>query len=94
MSDEIRRLSDELAREPASLVFLPLGEALRRQGQTDFALKVARVGGWVSFLEVHDPTHEFNYRYLLFLFELRKWKQLQIFTFDFRKSFSIVSKLV
>ena len=44
MSDEIRRLSDELAREPASLVFLPLGEALRRQGQTDFALKVALRG--------------------------------------------------
>ena len=44
MSDEIRRLSDELAREPASLVFLPLGEALRRQGQVDFALKVALRG--------------------------------------------------
>ncbi|MFL5562184.1 MAG: roadblock/LC7 domain-containing protein [Gemmatimonadaceae bacterium] len=44
MSDEIRRLSDELAREPGSLVFLPLGEALRRQGQTDFALKVALRG--------------------------------------------------
>ena len=44
MSDEIRRLSDELAREPASLVFLPLGEALRRHGQTDFALKVALRG--------------------------------------------------
>jgi len=44
VSDEIRRLSDELAREPASLVFLPLGEALRRQGQTDFALKVALRG--------------------------------------------------
>ena len=44
MSDEIRRLSDELAREPASLVFLPLGEALRRQGQVDFALNVALRG--------------------------------------------------
>jgi predicted regulator of Ras-like GTPase activity (Roadblock/LC7/MglB family) len=44
VSDEIRRLSDELAREPASLVFLPLGEALRRQGQVDFALKVALRG--------------------------------------------------
>ena len=41
MSDEVRRLSDELARDPASLVFLPLGEALRRQGQLDIALKVA-----------------------------------------------------
>lgn len=44
MSDEIRRLSDELAREPGSLVFLPLGEALRRQGQLDIALKVALRG--------------------------------------------------
>ena len=34
MSDEIRRLSDELARDPSSLVFVPLGEALRRQGAT------------------------------------------------------------
>ena len=41
MSDEVRRLSDELARDPASLVFLPLGEALRRQGQLDISLKVA-----------------------------------------------------
>lgn len=44
MSDEIRRLSDELAREPGSLVFLPLGEALRRQGQLEIALKVALRG--------------------------------------------------
>ncbi|HEX8849984.1 MAG TPA: tetratricopeptide repeat protein [Gemmatimonadaceae bacterium] len=44
MSDEIRRLSDELARDPGSLVFLPLGEALRRQGQVELALKVALRG--------------------------------------------------
>ena len=44
MSDEVRRLSDELARDPASLVFLPLGEVLRRQGQLDIALKVATRG--------------------------------------------------
>ncbi|HEX6535378.1 MAG TPA: tetratricopeptide repeat protein [Gemmatimonadaceae bacterium] len=41
MSDEIRRLSEELARDPSSLVFLRLGEALRRAGQLDLALKVA-----------------------------------------------------
>ena len=40
MSDEIRRLSDELARDPSSLVFLQLGEALRKSGQLDVALKV------------------------------------------------------
>jgi tetratricopeptide (TPR) repeat protein len=42
--DDIRRLSDELARDPASLVFLQLGEALRRQGQLDLAVKVALRG--------------------------------------------------
>jgi predicted regulator of Ras-like GTPase activity (Roadblock/LC7/MglB family) len=41
VSDEIRRLSDELARDPSSLVFLQLGESLRRQGQTDLAHRVA-----------------------------------------------------
>lgn len=44
MSDEIRRLSDELARDPSSLVFLQLGEALRRSGQLDLALRVALRG--------------------------------------------------
>lgn len=44
MADQIRRLSDELARDPASMAFLPLGEALRRRGQTDLALKVALRG--------------------------------------------------
>lgn len=41
MADDVRRLSDELARDPASLVFVPLGEALRRQGQLDLAARVA-----------------------------------------------------
>lgn len=44
MVDEIRRWSDELAREPGSLVFLQLGEALRRQGQLEIALKIALRG--------------------------------------------------
>jgi tetratricopeptide (TPR) repeat protein len=51
MSDEIRRLSEELAREPSSLVFVQLGEALRRGRQPDLALQVARRG-----LERH-PHH-------------------------------------
>jgi predicted regulator of Ras-like GTPase activity (Roadblock/LC7/MglB family) len=42
--DEIRRLSEELARNPSSPVFLPLGEALRRAGQLDLALHVAERG--------------------------------------------------
>lgn len=44
MADDIRRWSDELARDPASLVFLPLGETLRRQGQLELALKIAMRG--------------------------------------------------
>jgi len=44
MSDEIRRLSDDLARDPASLVFMPLADALRRAGQLDVALRVALRG--------------------------------------------------
>ena len=44
MSDEVRRLSEELARDPASLVFLRLGEALRRSGQLDVALRVSLRG--------------------------------------------------
>jgi tetratricopeptide (TPR) repeat protein len=44
MRDEIRRLSDELARDPSSLVFIQLGEALRQSGQLELALKVALRG--------------------------------------------------
>lgn len=44
MADDVRVWSDELARDPSSLVFLPLGEALRRQGQLDLARKVATRG--------------------------------------------------
>lgn len=44
MSDEIRRWSEELAQDPASMVFVPLGDALRRRGQLGPALKVATRG--------------------------------------------------
>src|SRR5215207_6048614 len=44
MSDDIRRWSDALARDPSSTVFLQLGEALRRQGDAEFALRVALRG--------------------------------------------------
>ncbi|MGH7663600.1 MAG: roadblock/LC7 domain-containing protein [Gemmatimonadaceae bacterium] len=40
MADEIRRLSEAMARDPGSLAFLQLGEALRRRGQLDMAGKV------------------------------------------------------
>ena len=44
MPDEIRVLSEALARDPASPVYLQLGEALRKKGQLDLALKVALRG--------------------------------------------------
>ena len=44
MSDDVRRWSEELARDPSSLVFLQLGEALRKRGQIELALKVALRG--------------------------------------------------
>ena len=52
MADEIRRLSEELARDPGSPVYLELGERLRKAGELDLALKVALRG-----LErhPHDP---------------------------------------
>jgi len=44
MADDIRAWSEDLARDPSSLAFLPLSEALRRQGQLDLALHVAARG--------------------------------------------------
>ncbi|HEV8510595.1 MAG TPA: tetratricopeptide repeat protein [Gemmatimonadales bacterium] len=44
MADEIRALSAQLAQDPQSLVFLRLGEALRRKGQLEAALRVAMNG--------------------------------------------------
>ena len=48
MADDIRALSAQLAQDPHSLVFLRLGEALRRKGQLDSAARVA-----VNGLERH-----------------------------------------
>jgi len=44
MSDDIRSMSALLAADPENLVFLQLGEALRRRGQLDAALKIASSG--------------------------------------------------
>ena len=56
MSDDVRRLSEQLARDPHSRVFVPLGEALRRQGQVDLALKVTLRGleRHPHFVDAHD----------------------------------------
>ena len=43
-ADDIRLLSEALAADPGSLVFLALGEALRRQAQFDLAWRVASKG--------------------------------------------------
>jgi len=53
MSSDIQRWSDELARDPASLAFLDLGEALRRDGQVDVAMTIVRRG-----LERHPDNVE------------------------------------
>jgi predicted regulator of Ras-like GTPase activity (Roadblock/LC7/MglB family) len=44
MADDVRRMSDELAQDPGSRVFVLLGETLRRQGQREMALKVTLRG--------------------------------------------------
>lgn len=44
MPDDIRQMSAQLARDPDSLVFVALSEALRRTGQLEAAAKVA-LGG-------------------------------------------------
>jgi len=44
MADDIRALSEVLARDPASLVYADLAEALRRRGDAAQALRVATQG--------------------------------------------------
>ena len=43
-SDAIRRLSDELARDPGSLAFLSLARLLAESGRTEAAWRIARRG--------------------------------------------------
>jgi predicted regulator of Ras-like GTPase activity (Roadblock/LC7/MglB family) len=43
-ADDIRAMSEALAAEPASLVFLPLGEALLARGEYSHAQRVAQRG--------------------------------------------------
>jgi tetratricopeptide (TPR) repeat protein len=56
VTDEIRALTARLAEEPTSLAFLELGEALRRRGQFDAAVKVARGGlsRYPGLADAHD----------------------------------------
>src|SRR5687767_11816355 len=48
---DLQRWSEEVARDPTSLAFLPLARAFRKQGRRDAALKLCLRG-----LE-HHPTH-------------------------------------
>lgn len=56
MSDDIRTLTARVADEPTSLAFLELAEALRRRGQLEAALKVARGGlsRYPGLADAHD----------------------------------------
>ena len=56
MSDDVRALTAQLAADPGSLVFLPLGETLRRRGQLDSAQKVALqgLGRYPHLPDAHD----------------------------------------
>ena len=56
MSDDVRALTAQLAADPGSLVFLPLGETLRRRGQLDAAQKVALqgLGRYPHLPDAHD----------------------------------------
>ena len=56
MSDSIRAMTAELVADPASLVFLDLGETLRRRGQFQAALRVAEAGmaRYPELADAHD----------------------------------------
>lgn len=55
-NEDIRVLSAQLAADPSSLVFLPLGEALRRRGQLEAAAKIAIAGltRYPDLADAHD----------------------------------------
>lgn len=54
--EDIRVLTGQLAADPSSLVFLPLGEALRRRGQLEAAEKIAIAGltRYPDLADAHD----------------------------------------
>ena len=70
MADEIRALSAQLAQDPQSLVFLRLGEALRRKGQLDAALRVA-----VNGLERHPHLADAHDLYARVLTDKRDYER-------------------
>jgi len=70
VADDIRALSAQLAQDPQSLVFLRLGEALRRKGQLDGALRVA-----VNGLERHPHLADAHDLYARILTDKRDYER-------------------
>ena len=70
MADDVKALSAQLAQDPASLVFLRLGELLRQRGQLDAAHRVA-VGG----LERHPHLADAHDLYARVLADKRDYER-------------------
>src|SRR6267143_3264110 len=70
MADDIRALSAQLAQDPQSLVFLRLGEALRRKGQLEAALRVA-----INGLERHPHLADAHDLYARILTDRREYER-------------------
>jgi len=56
MTEDITTMTAELAKDPSSLVFMSLAEALRRRGQLEAALTVAKRGQsrYPEVADAHD----------------------------------------
>jgi tetratricopeptide (TPR) repeat protein len=70
MPEDIRQLSAELAQDPSSLVFLRLGDLLRRKGQLDLAHRVALTG-----LERHPHNADAHDLYARILADKRDYER-------------------
>jgi tetratricopeptide (TPR) repeat protein len=70
MADEIKTLSADLAQDPDSLVFLRLGELLRKKGQVDVAHRVALTG-----LERHPHLADAHDLYARILADKREYER-------------------
>jgi tetratricopeptide (TPR) repeat protein len=70
MADEIKTLSADLAQDPDSLVFLRLGELLRKKGQLDIAHRVALTG-----LERHPHLADAHDLYARILADKREYER-------------------
>jgi tetratricopeptide (TPR) repeat protein len=70
MSDDVKALSTELARDPQSLVFLRLGEVLRQKRQFDAAARIALHG-----LERHPHLADAHDLYARILADRHNYEQ-------------------